>query len=726
MTRGRIVELTGQLQELQKQRADDAVAVADVHAAYAKQLCELQARLADAQTERDAQQARAAKLTQELQAAMQQLEELQLALRDAGASHAREMAALAAELEAARAQNAADAERFALNARELEDAAAQARNAKAALEARVAELTMQLEGQPAAAAEAKQREAALRPSLNSKTDPGLYDVVIDAHDIRGLFGDGAPVLLGPQAGQFFQTTTTCAKVSVLGNFNVGKTFLLTKVAGNVELPAGTLSHTRGISMKLVNLASDGDQQAVFIDTVGRNSPAPDPVEGTELPDVLQLQKALEEMVKQFVLMSADVFLFVIGELSASDQLELYNLYRELTKKRKQPASRAQRVIVVHNLQSWTADMLEAERYPERIQKIFAQSREMRSSLTVQRNGSMGYLTGWVGRGQAGDAEGVAVQHYFVTNEHEPANNNAAVYARLRSALVSGTAACQVDVCDELTKSIGHWLPWYVSVPSGTAGTVRFTEGHRLQVVTADGEPIDAASVSARNRSLGSIVTCPSDEVAYNFVTLQTARRKWLAMCMEAPGLDAATLDCYYSVVEATDDAVMRAGEGLTDGGRRSALRVWVDDATGATYVHLLASLSNAAAAAFADGRAGPAEDEEGPAAEVSSGGFTWTKSAASSTFVGLGKVTAAPQAADAGTRAIADGAASRRVTLLRSFASTELAWRMDEAPQFVLADGVLCVLFALNTAPVRRSQATRPATPLASAAPRATAPDDWK
>lgn len=600
------------------------------------------------------------------------------------------------------------------------------------LTAKLAAVTAELETLKAQPKATKQRhlEKELRRTLDSETDAGLYDMVVDVGDIRGLFGDGARVLLGPGAQKFFGKSPTAAKVSVLGNFNVGKTFVLTRI-GELDLPAGTVSHTRGISVKLVNLAKDGEQFALFIDTVGRNSPAPDPKEGTELPEVLQLQKALEETVKQYVLGTADVFLFVVGQLSASDQLELYLLYQALLERRRRGGGgHDQRVIVVHNLQHWSADMVGAEKYPERIQKIFKVSKGMTSTLEVERDGALVYLTGTVASESA--ADGVLVQHFFLTDDFEEGNANGLVYERLRGALKSGTAGRPVDACAELAHSLEHWLPSYVTVPNNEEAVARFTEvvasgdggggSCRLKMVTgSSGERIAAEDVVARNRSLGSVVSLPADEPAYNLTMLDS---RHVALCIEVPGLDVSSVDCYFGCVDATSNELMRGGDALTEGGRRTVLRVWVEQdwktKANTTHVHLQGALASVTGSVFGGGAAPPAAAEE-----VEMAGFVWSKQGPARLALAVPPPgEEALRVTDSGSRAVKEGAARRPVALHRAFSEGELNWKFDTEPQFTQADGVLCVVFELNALRVRKAGAKT--QPVASAPPPLPpAPKKW-
>jgi GTP-binding protein EngB required for normal cell division len=145
-------------------------------------------------------------------------------------------------------------------------------------------------------------------------------------------------------------------VNVMGRYNVGKSWLLDQLCKQpgkeVMLPAGMNMSTSGISAKcgIVN-----DQRLVLVDMQGGNTPIPS-VEQHEMTMALTEQSFLRTVVSKL----CDNFMFVVGQLTLSEQKDLLDLCKLCKKTDK-------KIFVVHNFM----DVKDEEEFNSRIEQVFA-------------------------------------------------------------------------------------------------------------------------------------------------------------------------------------------------------------------------------------------------------------------------------------------------------------------------------------------------------------------
>jgi hypothetical protein len=181
-----------------------------------------------------------------------------------------------------------------------------------------------------------------------------YDAVIKPRRLTDAFDE--------TKGWVVDTTDDCQAltlkskdtvyVSPIGHFNAGKTFIMSKLSGEV-FPHGLRTHTEGLSVAVTPFAAT--QRIAWMDTAGLNSPAahscgPDdggsspqdadtdddtddpemtPEEGQAMLQTvregLANLKQVEDLQRQVAFEFADVFLFVANQVSLADQQEIVGL-----------------------------------------------------------------------------------------------------------------------------------------------------------------------------------------------------------------------------------------------------------------------------------------------------------------------------------------------------------------------------------------------------------------
>ena len=106
-------------------------------------------------------------------------------------------------------------------------------------------------------------------------------------------------------------------VSILGNSNRGKTYLLQKL-GDMNLKAGYQIQTKGLSFKVNN------EEIIFLDTAGTNTPlliedGKKRPNKEEQKDIYLCQIITNYIIQTFVIEYAHILICVVGMLNASEQ-----------------------------------------------------------------------------------------------------------------------------------------------------------------------------------------------------------------------------------------------------------------------------------------------------------------------------------------------------------------------------------------------------------------------
>ena len=309
-----------------------------------------------------------------------------------------------------------------------------------------------------------------------------YDLVVRARRLTDVYDatKGWDVVVTPEALKELGKTKQTTRVSPIGHFNVGKTFIINKLSG-AALPCGDEKHTEGLSLYATQGATV-NQRIVFLDTAGLNSPVvqvSDAIAAAEegemmkaavavaspdaasihtrkcikaLHEELREVKRLENFHREVAFEFADVFLFVVGQMSHQDQLDIMLLMRKL----KQTGAQRKTIFVVHNLRTWNRKELETDKkadgntYVSRIEKLFfMQEYKVTPTAVVDANGRLVLP----GRGYTGQAEelkaeittlsgtfgqnvedGLTLTHLFLCDDAQERDYNAVVLSHLLAGL----------------------------------------------------------------------------------------------------------------------------------------------------------------------------------------------------------------------------------------------------------------------------------------------------
>ena len=183
----------------------------------------------------------------------------------------------------------------------------------------------------------------------------FYDLIIHINAMKSLLEEGWEVEFSNEGQQVYEEKKDKASVvvSVVGNQNKGKSFILGKISGQ-PIPDGYTCITKGLSIKYPTIEK---QNIILLDTAGFESPL---VENddykltkdkneltekeyiTEVTDFAKDRQMTEYFLQKFVLTQANILLVIVGQLTYPDQVFLNRIKKECGDKR---------IFIIHNLKN---------------------------------------------------------------------------------------------------------------------------------------------------------------------------------------------------------------------------------------------------------------------------------------------------------------------------------------------------------------------------------------
>ena len=137
-------------------------------------------------------------------------------------------------------------------------------------------------------------------------------------------------------------------ISVLGNKNTGKSFILHLLTGK-KIPNGYTVTTEGLSLIIPDDEDNKDENCILIDTAGTESPLL--IENTD-PETLSIdlkdkmakdRQITDYFLQKFILEKSDIFICVVDNLTLTDQKFLNRIIKNYTNKN---------IFIIHNLKTF--------------------------------------------------------------------------------------------------------------------------------------------------------------------------------------------------------------------------------------------------------------------------------------------------------------------------------------------------------------------------------------
>lgn len=173
----------------------------------------------------------------------------------------------------------------------------------------------------------------------------LYNMIIKINSMNQLIKEGWPIFINKNIEKKDYIAKKLSIVSVLGNKNSGKSFILHLLTGK-NIPNGYTVTTEGLSFIIPDDEQNKNDNYILIDTAGTESPL-------LLEDKKNLPLDLDKMAKdrqitdfflqKFILEKSDIFICVVGNLTLTDQKFINRIIKNYTNKK---------IFIIHNLKTF--------------------------------------------------------------------------------------------------------------------------------------------------------------------------------------------------------------------------------------------------------------------------------------------------------------------------------------------------------------------------------------
>ena len=191
--------------------------------------------------------------------------------------------------------------------------------------------------------------------MEDQSPLGFYDLIININAMKSLLDYGWEEEFSTEGLQVYKEKKNqpSVVVSVVGNQNKGKSFILGKISGQ-PIPDGYTCITKGLSIKYPTIEK---QNIILLDTAGFESPLVENEDYklskdkneltekeyiTEVTDFAKDRQMTEYFLQKFVLTQANILLVIVGQLTYPDQVFLNRIKKECGDKR---------IFIIHNLKN---------------------------------------------------------------------------------------------------------------------------------------------------------------------------------------------------------------------------------------------------------------------------------------------------------------------------------------------------------------------------------------
>eukprot|EP01103_Thecamoeba_quadrilineata_P005597 TRINITY_DN15371_c0_g1_i1.p1 TRINITY_DN15371_c0_g1~~TRINITY_DN15371_c0_g1_i1.p1 ORF type:complete len:511 (+),score=92.78 TRINITY_DN15371_c0_g1_i1:40-1533(+) len=240
-------------------------------------------------------------------------------------------------------------------------------------------------------------------------------------------------------------------VAIIGGFDKGKSMLFNKLVGT-PLPSGARVHTRGLSFRALEYKG---KHLVLIDSAGLNSP----IKINPSTNSVQEKEAEEMFMQDIIFEIADLFIYVVNEITWREQIQLHHFTQRLKESNKS----FKQVFVVHNFKNSNDNGELWKLWKEQVLHNYQTSNVTEQHLnTTAENPTTSQIEERPVPFLA--AESMSQRHFFIGNENSDSANlfNPWSYALIRSSLCLVVAEnWRFDLVERLRIACVKYLPAYV-------------------------------------------------------------------------------------------------------------------------------------------------------------------------------------------------------------------------------------------------------------------------
>ena len=174
----------------------------------------------------------------------------------------------------------------------------------------------------------------------------FYNMIVQINSMDQLTKEGWKIILKAKKDNELALDKKVSIVSVLGNKNTGKSFILHLLTGK-SIPNGYTVTTEGLSFIIPDNAENKNDNYILIDTAGTESPLlNDDIKNLSFEEKNKMAKdrqITDYFLQKFILEKSDIFICVVDNLTLTNQKFINRIVKNYTYKT---------IFIVHNLKTF--------------------------------------------------------------------------------------------------------------------------------------------------------------------------------------------------------------------------------------------------------------------------------------------------------------------------------------------------------------------------------------
>ena len=283
----------------------------------------------------------------------------------------------------------------------------------------------------------------------------FYDVVINIRSIRDLSikDEGWPIKWNQNiksTKEFLNSNEKLLKIGILGNGNIGKSFLLSRLF-NEDIPSGFSVITEGLSLKI-----NQENSYALLDSAGLQTPLliKDNNENNNLNDedyinLYRDKTQTENFIQNLILTLSEMLIIVVGKLTFNEQ-RLINRIKSVLSNQKSKKT----IFIVHNLFTFQTK----EQVDDYINDTLMKSASFKLEKVIEMNKTDDQGLKRFSLFEKDKDNSFYTYHLLMAREHTKAGDyfNEYTYEFLRGRFIDFPDRATLSILDEIKKKFVEW------------------------------------------------------------------------------------------------------------------------------------------------------------------------------------------------------------------------------------------------------------------------------